>query len=140
MTALSEALALVVRDLATSRAVLPEVRDVRWSDDPGRDTAMLHSRDGSGQGVSVMASDTFPEQVASVADQVQEWAVEELCARGRPATWPECPDHPDAHPLTPLVRKRLAVWVCPKTGRLVSDIGGLSLPPAQNTEPIAPSL
>ena len=125
MTALSEALALVMRDLAASRAVLLEVRDVQWSDFPGHDTAMLHSRDGSGQGISVMAGDAFPEQVASVADQMQEWAVEELWARHRPATWPECPDHPNAHPLSPRVRNRRAVWVCPKTGRFVSDVGGL---------------
>jgi hypothetical protein len=29
------------------------------------------------------------ERVAALADQVQEWEVEELAAAGRPATWPQ---------------------------------------------------
>jgi hypothetical protein len=51
--------------------------------------------------------------------------VEELAAQGRPATWPECPIHPDTHPLTPLARDATAVWCCPRTGQVVSAIGAL---------------
>jgi hypothetical protein len=126
MTDLSDALALVMSDLAVSGPAVPQVRDVQWSDAPGQDTAMLRSQDGSGQGVWVMAGVAFPEQVASMADQVQVWAVEELAARGQPATWPECSEHPNGHPLAPLVRDGRAVWVCPMSGRVVSEIGGLS--------------
>lgn len=125
MTALSEALALVLRDLATTRSVLPEVKDVQWSSGPGQVTAMLFGRDGSGHGVSVLEGDEFPEQAASVADQVQEWAVEELAALGRPATWPECPEHPNGHLLAPVVRDRRAVWVCPSSGVLLGEVGRL---------------
>ena len=137
MTALSEALALLMRDLAATRAVLPEVQH-KWSDLHDRDTAMLCSRDRSGQGVWVLGGDEFAEQVASVADQVQEWEVEELSARGRPATWPECPEHPNAHPLSPVVRDRRAVWVCTTSGVPVADVGGLLVRPAHGPESITP--
>jgi hypothetical protein len=39
-----------------------------------------------------------------VTDQVQEWAVEELCSFGGPTNWPECPLHSDFHPLSAVVR------------------------------------
>ncbi|HSZ38402.1 MAG TPA: hypothetical protein VK817_00440 [Trebonia sp.] len=49
---------------------------------------MLHAADGSAQGVSAMAPQPLPQRIASVADQVQEWAVEALWQAGRPATFP----------------------------------------------------
>ncbi|MGH3166970.1 MAG: hypothetical protein ACRDN0_13925 [Trebonia sp.] len=80
---------------------------------------------GSAQGVSAMAAEPLQERIASVADQVQEWAVETLWQEGRPATWPECPAHPDSHPLTAVMRDGRAVWTCPKTKHVVGDIGTL---------------
>jgi hypothetical protein len=139
MADVSEALALVMRDLAATRAVLPEVDEIRWSGLADRDTVMLRGLDGSGQGVWALDGDEFAVQVASVADQVQEWTVEELSARGRPATWPECPVHPNAHPLSALVRDRRAVWVCPTSGVLVGEVGGLPARPAQGSGVITPS-
>ena len=59
-----------------------------------------------------------------------ERAVEALWQAGRPATWPECPEHPDAHPLTATLRDRRAAWTCPRTGHLISGIGHL---PAAST-------
>jgi hypothetical protein len=122
---LSEALTLVLDDLRNSRGLVPEVRDAQWSDFPGQVTAMLHAADGSAQGVSVMAPDPLPQRVASVADQVQEWAVEELWREGRPTAWPECPQHPDSHPLAPAVREERAVWTCPRSGYAIDGIGSL---------------
>ena len=124
--ALSEPLAPVLHDLGSSGAPVPDVRDEPWSDFPGQVTAMLHDTDGTAQGVSVMAVDSLPQRIASVADQVQEWVVEALWRVGRPATWPECPEHPNAHPLTAAVQKDRAVWICPKTRHLVSEIGRLT--------------
>jgi hypothetical protein len=89
--ALSEALALVLRDLGNSGAPVPDVRDTQWSNFPGQITAMLHDTDGTAQGVFAMASESLPQRIASVADQVQEWAVEALWRAGGPATWPEMP-------------------------------------------------
>ena len=66
------------------------------------------------------------ERIAS-SPPIQEWAVE---ARGRraAATWPECPQHPGSHPLMAAVREGRAVWICPRTGDLVSDVGRLRAP------------
>jgi hypothetical protein len=127
-TALSEALAPVLHDLGTCGAPLPEVRDDQWSDFPGQVTAMLQDVDGTAQGVFAMAAESLPERMASVADQVQDWAVEALWRAGRSATWPECPEHPNSHPLKPAVQQDRGVWVCPKTRDLVSDIGQLGDP------------
>jgi hypothetical protein len=126
--ALSEALVPVLRDLGTRGAPVPDVRDKEWSDFPGQVTAMLHDTDGTAQGVFAMAAESLPQRVALVADQVQEWAVEALWRAGRPATWPECPGHPDSHPLMAVVYEDRAVWICPRTRHLVSDIGRLPAP------------
>jgi hypothetical protein len=113
---LSEALAPVLDDLRNSGGPIPDVRDAQWSSFPGQVTAMLYAADGSGQGVSAMAAEPLPQRIASVADQVQEWAAEELCRVRRPATWPECTWHPDSHPMAAGVRDGRAVWTCPRSG------------------------
>jgi hypothetical protein len=123
---LADALTPVLRDLETTGSVRPVLRDEQWSDYPGQMTAMLCSPDGAGQGVSAMADEPRPERVASVADQVQEWVVEELCSVGRPTNWPPCPEHPRTHPLSAVVRDGRAVWACPKSGQLICEIGQLT--------------
>ena len=134
-TALADALAPVLRDLRTSGSVLPAVRDQQWGGIEGQATAYLYSPDGSGQGVSVMTGEPAPQQIASVADQVQEWAVEELCSVGRSTNWPLCPEHPSSHPLSPVVQGGQAVWACPATGRQVSEIGHLGPGPGATGRP-----
>ncbi len=124
-SALAEALTPVLRDLANSGSVIPQVRDHQWSDFEGQVTAMLFSPGGSGQGVSAMTGEPLPQRIASVADQVQEWAVEELCSIGRPTNWPQCPQHPRSHPLSAVVREGRAVWSCPRTGFVAAEIGRL---------------
>lgn len=123
--ALSEALAPVLDDLRNSGGPVPGVRDGQWSSFPGQVTAVLRAADGSGQGVYAMTEEPLAQRIASVADQVQAWAVEELCRTHRPATWPECPWHPDSHPLAAMVREGRAVWTCPKSDRTASSIGAL---------------
>ena len=86
---------------------------------------MLYAADHSGQGVSAMAAEPLPQRIASVADQVQEWAVEELCRTRRPATWPECTWHPGSHPMAAEVRDGRAVWTCPRSGHASGHIGSL---------------
>lgn len=125
---LSEALAPVLDDLRNSGGPIPDVRDAQWSNSPGQPTAMLYAADGSGQGVSAMAAEPLPQRIASVADQVQEWAVEELCRVHRPATWPECTWHPDSHPMAAEVRDGRAVWTCPRSGHASDRIGSLRAP------------
>ena len=78
------------------------------------------------RGVWVELAASRAEQVARLAEQVQEWEVEELCAAGRSATWPECPEHPNRHPLEPVVTDAgAAIWRCPRTGLAIGPIGAL---------------
>lgn len=121
--ALSEALALVLDDLRNCGGPVPDVHDDQWSSFPGQVTAMMQAPDGSGQGVFAMAEEPLAQRIASVADQVQEWAVEELCRTHRPTTWPECPWHRNSHPLAAVVRDGQAVWTCPRSERTASSIG-----------------
>ena len=126
--ALEEAVAPVLSDVESSGSVIPDVRDEPWSAIAEQVTAMLYSADGSGQGISARPADPLPERIASVADQVQEWVVEELCSIGRPTNWPQCPQHPESHPLTAVERMGRAVWACPMTASVVSEIGQLTNP------------
>ncbi|MFF4954989.1 hypothetical protein [Streptomyces chattanoogensis] len=115
----AEALEAVLRDLQAQCAVQPDVR----SDD--RFGIALWAPDGSGQGVTPHPDGTAAELLVHLADQVQDWAVEALWSEGASAVWPQCPTHPDTHPLTATVRTDTAVWVCPKRGTAVARIGEL---------------
>jgi hypothetical protein len=126
--ALSEALAPVLGDLENSGALMPDIRDEKWSDFEGQISAMLYGMDGSGQGVFVMTGEPLPQAIASVADQVQEWAIEAHWHAGRPTSWPECPEHPGSHPLTARLHDDRAVWACPATGHPICDVGQLPSP------------
>ncbi len=126
--ALAEALAPVLRDLENSGSLLPDVRDEQWSDFEGQVTAMLYGPDGSGQGVFAMAGEPLPERIASVADQVQEWAIEARWQAGRPASWPECPEHPGSHPLAARLHDGRAAWTCPRTRQPICAVGQLPGP------------
>lgn len=55
-SALSEALAPVLRDLENSGALLPDVRDRQWSDVPGQMTAMLYGPDPEHPGSHPLAA------------------------------------------------------------------------------------
>ncbi|MEU7580535.1 hypothetical protein AB0B50_23370 [Streptomyces sp. NPDC041068] len=124
--ALAVALDVVLRDVKATCAVQPIVHEERNFMGLGEDTIMLYAPGGSGQGVSVSEWQGPAEQVADLADQAQGWAVEELCAAGKPATWPECPTHPDSHPLEAGVVKGVAVWSCPRTRQVIAPVGSLS--------------
>lgn len=83
-------------------------------------------------GVSVERGLPFAEQIVRLADQVQEWAVEALWSARKPAVWPECPDHPDSHPLVArlVTGADAAVWCCPRTNAVKFPIGRLPVRPS----------
>ncbi|HEY6494817.1 MAG TPA: hypothetical protein VIZ43_16210 [Trebonia sp.] len=118
----------VLDDLRAAGAIVPEIRYESWQD---RESDYLHAFIGpvgqsTGMGVSVALASSQAERLARLAGQVQEWEVEELCALGRPATWPECPTHPGTHPLEPVVGDdSAALWRCPRSGLPVCAIGEL---------------
>ncbi|UUU32531.1 hypothetical protein JIX56_22970 [Streptomyces sp. CA-210063] len=118
----TEALAAVLRDLRVQGPVQPDVREE--DDYPG---VMLFAPDGSGHGVYAEPDGRPAVLLAEVAGQVQGWAVEALWAAGVSAVWPQCPEHPDTHPLRATVEKGAAVWVCPRSGAVACRVGELGL-------------
>jgi hypothetical protein len=68
---------------------------------------------------------TEADRLVHVADQVQEVVLEELWQLGLPATWPECPEHPASHPLTPVLTSAGPSWQCPKSRNTIAMIGEL---------------
>jgi hypothetical protein len=118
----------VLQDMRSSGAIVPDILE-EAHDDLGPDCvcAWIQSPGGGAgsQGIRVQVSLPAPERLAGLADQLQEWEVEELAATGRPATWPECPQHPGTHPLAPQARSGRATWCCPASGQAISIIGEL---------------
>ncbi|MEU6365129.1 hypothetical protein ABZ876_05165 [Streptomyces sp. NPDC046931] len=115
----AEAVETVLRDLRAQCAVQPDIRS------DGTTGITLWAPDGSGLGLTPHPDGTAAELLVHLADQVQDWAVEALWSEGASAVWPQCPTHPDTHPLTAAVRMDAAVWVCPKSGTTGARIGEL---------------
>ena len=110
----------VLRDMRSSGAIVPDVLEEAHE-------YCVQSPDGAGSpwSIHVQVGLSPPERLVGLADQLQEWEIEELAAAGRPATWPECPQHPDSHPLAPRASDDQAVWCCPASGQVISVIGAL---------------
>ena len=121
---LSQAMAPVLRDLQTAGNTPPIVEDKDWTGDPDSPSVTLWSPNGSGLGIQVDRTAPEFERVAMVAEQIQEWAIEELWGHA-PTNWPQCPHHPDNHPMEVSTRENRAVWVCPADRTPVAPIGAL---------------
>lgn len=131
---LAACLAPVLRDLAAGKVPAPRLEKCSGYAFPDALEIMLFAQDGSGQGVNIQRGEPFVEQLARLADQVQEWAVEVLWAIGRSAVWPECPEHPNSHPLRVDVSAdeagaERAVWQCPKSGEVAFAVGEMPTMP-----------
>jgi hypothetical protein len=122
---LERALAPVLADLTTATAFAPEFRDVDWPV-KGSVAIMLYLPGAGGAGVSISSGADRTDQVVSLADQVQDWAVEALWNAGRSPVWPECPLHPDSHPLRAIARSGAAIWACPVSQDEISPIGSFA--------------
>lgn len=120
---LNRAMMRVLHDLDVTGAPTPRIEESDWQDYKSAESAFLRSEDNSGMGVWVDTNLPEAEQVAMLADQVQEWAVEELASTGRSTNWPQCPHHPRNHPMTASADGGTAMWTCPKSRRQVSEIG-----------------
>jgi len=125
---LEAALSPVVDDLTSTCRVQPRVEP--WGPQDGGDEGdqrwvMLWEPNGSGAGAGVRLGRPVADQIVELADHAQEWAVEALNAEGLPAVWPECPLHPDSHPLAPVVRRGVAIWSCPRGDVEIAAIGRL---------------
>ena len=116
---LESALEPVLRDVS-SDAVAFEIRDEDWADDENAPSALIYATDQTGTGIYISVWDSTAEQVASLAEQVQDHVIEDT-----QTAWPDCPRHPASHPLTAAVDGERAVWICPRTQVVVAEIGQL---------------
>jgi hypothetical protein len=119
---LEAALAPVLADLTGATAFNPRFEDVDWPLE-GTVATMLFLPGAGGAGVWIAKGTDRTDQVVRAADQVQQWAVEALWGSGRSPVWPECPEHPDSHPLMPIEQSGAAVWVCPVSHDEIRAIG-----------------
>jgi len=128
---IGKATAPILHDLEASGAIVPEIlyqTSGNYSRD-GRDgvTTDIALDGGHGGHVWIPTEEcSSAEQVWWAADALQEWEIHELWEAGRPATWPECPEHPNTHLLEPDIHsKDTAVWRCPRTQQVICAIGAL---------------
>lgn len=120
---LRQALEPILRDLKRGGLDEPRIEDRDWTGDSETTSAMLWGLDGGGSGISVLRSASPAERVADLADQVQEWAIEDQLWRAGATNWPRCPAHPNTHPLEAAALNDDAVWVCPVNREVVAHIG-----------------
>lgn len=119
-----QALVPVLRDLESSGITSPRIEATDWSGEPDWPSVMLWSPTGSGMGARVSRVARMFERVASVADQVKKFVIEELWSYA-PTNWPPCPRHPTTHPMKAMVQEDAAVWVCPIDDSRMALIGAL---------------
>lgn len=120
---LRQALGPILRDLKRGGLDEPTIEDRDWTGDSETTSAMLWGLDGGGSGVSLLRSASPAERIADIADQVQEWAIEDQLWRSGATNWPRCPAHPDTHPLKAAAVNDQAVWLCPIGREVVAHIG-----------------
>jgi len=124
---LREALQPVLDDLDRSHPGLIEA--VLWDrgprDDPSNGGVLL--RDADGHGPILRPQEEADIHVRwQVTDTAQEAVVEALWSAGKPAVWPNCPDHPNTHPLNAAISpSRALVWACPLSDRVICAVGDL---------------
>ena len=122
---MAKALELVVRDLKRTGGLTLRVLDEPVDNLYGYESVWLLSGRRWRTGLSAPLEMGSAERVVHVADQVQEFVMEELGRLGRAASWPECGEHPGSHPLEARLTEGGPGWVCPKSGRTVAAIGGV---------------
>src|SRR5436305_558239 len=102
---LDAALTPILHDVIASGELLVDVRESQppfWRNPvPGYLYATAWTPDGSAVGISVQAGWPRAAQIAALAEQLQEITIEARWGAIPSATWPECPGHPNSHPLEP---------------------------------------
>jgi hypothetical protein len=86
----------------------------------------LWDRHRSGTGLWLgHPGEEFSDALYRASEVIQEAAIEAVHG-----AWPECPDHPDSHPLELHEAGTELTWACPAGGRRVATVGELSPPGA----------
>jgi hypothetical protein len=81
--------------------------------------------DDRGTGIWILMVGEPADRLTLLAEQIQESECEQLHAAGRTPVWPDCPEHPGVHSLSPVSRAGDAVWVCRASGKARLKIGAL---------------
>lgn len=119
-----EIIECVLKDVTSSGLMAPRIEIDDWYGDSQVASVMIYSlNDSTGRGVSVRNDLPSAAQLVAVADQVQEWVIEEFGATR--SNWPQCPWHPNNHPLSAALIDERGMWVCPASGTPVARIGEL---------------
>ena len=123
---LRETVGPLLRDLEAAGLRLPDIREeVRYGCDPAQVCAWIEEVDGGGSGIVILKELPAPERVALLAEQIQNWAADQLHDASLYPEWPVCPIHPAAGRAHPEVRDAAAVWVCSQARHPISAIGSL---------------
>ncbi len=117
----------ILHDLTAACAVPFEIREVRVE---RRAMAMEVSFTvcvplESDAHVTFLGTGKPPQDIADLADKMQDVATDALWFEGLSWEWPECPEHPESHALRPTVVAERPVWRCPLTRVVVAEIGSL---------------
>jgi hypothetical protein len=112
----------VAVELLSSAHTRATVLDEEVRPEPDYESFWLLSASGHRTGLLILLTLAWQDQVASMADQLQDFVVEELAMTGSSPVWPECAVHPQSHPLKAAVDGGRAVWVCPRTNQEVVPI------------------
>ena len=94
-----------------------------WPGEGGLAGVWFREADGSGAVVAIRVRGRLEEEIVDLADRVQDWAVEALNAARESPVWPECPRHPDSHPVEARLIGDEPTWVCPRDQQPVERIG-----------------
>ena len=111
-TELEQVAATALRDFAASGVRFVYLGPA-WEATPGQTMGWLGVADDdndSAVGIHMLRDAGQAANLASVADQVQEFASEVLAFVTGNSTWPPCLEHPDRHPLQACVVAGEAVW------------------------------
>jgi hypothetical protein len=123
-----EVVAPVLHDMQATGQALPDIRAEAHADlGTGLVCAWIQDPGGTGHGISVLPAARRGDQLYDLAGQLQDWASDVQAGPGR-GPWPDCPAHPGDHRLEPEATGDTAVWWCPRTTRVIAEIGALGSP------------
>jgi hypothetical protein len=127
-TILWEAVAPLLHDMKATGQALPDIRaEALGGPEPGVVCAWIHGPGDTGRSLTVLPDVQRGDQLCDLAEQLQDWARSGQ-ADPRRHGWPDCPAHPGEHRLDPDATGETAVWSCPKTMRVIAEIGALDSP------------
>ena len=121
----------ILHDLGTTCAVGVEIREIGVVvGEMGMEVSFdVCPALGSETRVTFLGTGKPSQDIADLADKIQDVATDALWFEGRSNVWPECPEHPASHALRPMVAAERPVWRCPLTREVIAEIGNLPATP-----------